>query len=1420
MHTIRRARLPFPILILAGLALARIASAGEVRTIATDDQGVTLRVDLPPWKLLPVRGGERSLLRAGTLPESDAPGRPGLPFATALIAIPPGALPQAVVIGGEPEQVQENVWLAVGARPTFRDDGRGGFEPTRVEVPAIADGPWPASSVDMGTPFTVRRQHVVSVRIRPFRYDEASHRLWSRSSITVRVSWGSAGGARAIGLIPPERGPEPVLQSVVLNFDQGRRWRLPPSQTLSPFGPSLLARRPGQALVQGAQAFDENAPEVRVRVDTTGLYGLDYARLSAAGFPANLPISELSVHRHEFVEGQLTPYVTIELPIEVEDRDNSGTFNLGDRILVYAQNWFDRANPSRAQRHWGDGDAIFVTSIPGGLGARVLPRSGWRNNGAPSLPSYPWTQRWEKNFNSINFPADTNTDQFHWTEFNSYYDRPDTLVFETNHLDATHTTTVSVTYQGRREASHWSWVHVRNGSGLVTPVVDSAQWFGRGVQVFSAILPGTALTEGRTNAVRSFGKPFFGDPDLINNNIDYVSVNYFDVTYWRAFRALRGHLPCNSADAAGECAITATGFTDSTRLRAWDVTNPLDPRRLTGVIITKVGAEFTLALQDSVDPAARHRYVVFDTPRLPPASKFSPVTRPRLENATAADIIYIVPEFMRAAITPLAALRKQQGLDTLVATLEGVNDEFGGGRKSDYAIRRFLKYAYDRPDWNTAFVVLVGDGSEDPQNFWGTSGVDWVPIHKIPGPVNVSTGDGFFREITPSDFWYVWALQYPSPPTFGSVPSPVPDLYLGRLAVKDVNTLNGVVAKLIAYESVDSTQTWRRRMLLHSDDAYSEEGLAASPGSRDYCRKNYEVVFENINDVCRGVVENGGALALSEIEHFKQSYLLRDQKYVYPGANGDTCRLDIFATRAAARTLVTAPLLARLNDGRLWWNYQGHANEKLVAHEYVYLDGPDGDDKQSFTNYGKPFFYSGFSCHPNAFAKVREDDSDHGPSYGEDLVNLAGRGAIASWASVGYELVPSIPAAGSHLNVWMAKSLFSDPPPDFLLPDRNAGSGAGARVVLGEAIALTLIRNYAATQGDFFEDEVAFSYHLLGDPATHLTIGAPMIVVTANGQPVTDGQPVRLASGGDTLRLEADIVSNVRIAQITLEGTGASGTVVVPSSDYTLTPAFPDTVGGGVYDGRRFHLLYNTSQCDQSYTLRITDRQGVTSTFRIVFRFDAQLTLDHAVLREDAPVPADANAVTPSRLAMLVLSPCRLNPLTDLELKVDQQHQDFVPVPARNDTTGRVFELQWVHAPYAVGPHTVELLRTGTSTAIHTFRVESGMRLAHVMNFPDPFEEKFGTRFLFTLLSDQPADVMIRVFTISGRMIWERSEKGLTPGEHEWPWDGLDREGHAIANGVYLYRIQATNSRGSVRQDSRLVKLRNPRHSDDTASNP
>jgi len=49
-------------------------------------------------------------------------------------------------------------------------------------------------------------------------------------------------------------------------------------------------------------------------------------------------------------------------------------------------------------------------------------------------------------------------------------------------------------------------------------------------------------------------------------------------------------------------------------------------------------------------------------------------------------------------------------------------------------------------------------------------------------------------------------------------------------------------------------------------------------------------------------------------------------------------------------------------------------------------------------------------------------------------------------------------------------------------------------------------------------------------------------------------------------------------------------------------------------------------------------------------------------------------------------------------------------------------------------------------------------------------------------------NVMVRVFTVSGRLIRELTEFGGF-GQQQIPWDGLDAEGYPLANGTYLFKV-------------------------------
>ncbi|MFN0276344.1 MAG: C25 family cysteine peptidase [Chitinophagales bacterium] len=94
-----------------------------------------------------------------------------------------------------------------------------------------------------------------------------------------------------------------------------------------------------------------------------------------------------------------------------------------------------------------------------------------------------------------------------------------------------------------------------------------------------------------------------------------------------------------------------------------------------------------------------------------------------------------------------------------------------------------------------------------------------------------------------------------------------------------------------------------------------------------------------------------------------------------------------------------------------------------------------------------------------------------------------------------------------------------------------------------------------------------------------------------------------------------------------------------------------------------------------------------------------------------------------------------------------------------------------------------------------SFEVINKPMLSNVFNYPNPFTTQ--TRFVFTLTgSEIPEYFKIQVMTISGKVIREimRNELGeLHIGTNitEFAWDGTDRYGDPVANGLYLYRVVA-----------------------------
>ena len=1404
------------LLVLAAASGLAAPAAATVRVAAGDARGVTLEVTVGAWTLS--RPGPDGRVRIMGVPgshEMAIPGRPMLPAWAATLALPPGARPTVRVLASSGEQSRGETRIMIAGRPVFRGEAgdRLGPQPAVEAVPAIADGPWPEASFDMGPPFAFRGRRLVLLEIRPFRYDEASARVWSPLALTVRVDWNLPGGAAALpaGAGPPDRNVDPALETSVLNWEQASGWRTPPAPLAD--ARSRFGARPAGAAA--ALAFEEDQPEVRVRLDETALYRIPYDDLAGKGYPALVPVAEVSVHRHEYLEGASPPYGTFELPCEIQDANGNGTFDSGDAVWLWSRNWAERTNASSSRRYWGDGEVVFVTRRTGG-GLRVPHRAGWNGVAGLTPPaSYPFTQHHERDAAPI-MPfvvsaADSNVGLWHWTEASSYYNRPDTIRIAAHGLDDSRDVTLTARWMGRRSNFHFMWAAVRNGSGLVTPLVDSLIWFGKFPIVRSVTLPGTALTDGNNNFLRQWGKFQFADPHPVTNGAVDAGLDWFDLAYWRRYRALQDYLRFNSSDVTGDVQLSVSGFL-SDSIRVYDVTNPAQPVRvvLDPARVIAGPTDVRFEIQDVV-PGPRREYVAAAIqdppdpafgPRTPPASAYTAVTRRSLHAAGTGDYLLVVPEGFAATVTPLADLRRSQGLTVLEAPLESVYDEFGDGRRSPAAIQRLARYAYQR--WDSRFLMLVGDGSLDANRVRPFSGRDWIPVIPSIGPV--STSEGY--EIVPSDNRYAFISGNEDPLFTADTGRVVPELMVGRLTVNSVAEANTVIAKIVNYENVQPDDLWRRKVLLMTDDAFSGETTFGGGGSpTGYCHRDYEEFFIGINDTMQGFIASDSGLAGMDVEQFNlRSYLTNEQTFIDPVLR-DTCRVSRDATRSTCHAGVTPVLLGKLSAGAFLWNYQGHGNEHLMTHEDLYINSGTGlgDDSNRLNNVGKPFFFTAFSCHVNMFARPDQPlNTAVGPSIGEDLLALPnGRGAVASWASVCYEVVPRNTV--NHINIELIRSLFVNPPRDESLGADDRGS----RVVLGEAILSALFRYLGTARSFASERGLAITYTLLGDPATRLSIGRPLSRVLANGTPVTSGQPLRLRTPGDTLRIEADLVSNVRLDSLVLyENTGA-GDVEVPG--VTITPAFPDTAAGSLYGGRRFKLVHRVQPAPRTteYAVVVRDRKGLVQRTDLVLRLEGVLRVSGAPIADNDEVAPNAD------LSLLLLSPAPIpDPRNQIMLTVNGATQEFTATQASGDASFREWILSWPHGDYPIDQYTVGAAVVGGGSVTHRFRVTAAsgrLGLRDLIPFPNPFDNR-GTRFSFVLLGGEPADVKLHIYSQSGRSIYRTTFDDLVPGYHQLAWDGRDAEGDELANGVYFFRLSATTPSGAATQQlGRLVKLRKPR---------
>lgn len=292
---------------------------------------------------------------------------------------------------------------------------------------------------------------------------------------------------------------------------------------------------------------------------------------------------------------------------------------------------------------------------------------------------------------------------------------------------------------------------------------------------------------------------------LVNNRapeeVDLVALNWFEISYGRLYRAENDYiefgLPKNAPPGFYEFRVC--GFSTP----EVDVYK-LGLSRIVGAKIQLVqdaeqGDSYEVAFQDYVaSPSVRYVAVAGSAKKAPPRVERARVTWLRA-GLVGVDYVAIGPDSLldHPALRELLAHRQAQGLRTLAVPLQDIYDEFNYGIASPHALKDFLRHAWQNylPP-RLRYVLLVGDGSWDYKNRHRRGG-NLVPV--------------FLRQTikfgaVASDHWYALV----------DGEDEVPDLFIGRLPVRNSQELAAVVQKILIYERTSPMDDWRNRLLFLS----------------------------------------------------------------------------------------------------------------------------------------------------------------------------------------------------------------------------------------------------------------------------------------------------------------------------------------------------------------------------------------------------------------------------------------------------------------------------------------------------------------------------------------------------------------------------------------------------------------------------
>ena len=874
------------------------------------------------------------------------------------------------------------------------------------------------------------------------------------------------------------------------------------------------------------------------------------------------------------------------------------------------------------------------------------------------------------------------------------------------------------------------------------------------------------------------------DTDKLSFQVDYscpgtviaARLDFITVNYERQLALKDGGLAFGLDKASPDTTYQLAGCTGSTRV--WDVTCPFALVQQ-NITVTDGIAAFSPAA------SGRREFIAFDASDAAYAHPVlvREVANQNIHGQATPDMIILAPAAYLEQARRVATLHEQyDGFRVLVLDHETVFNEFSSGTQDAMAYRRLCKMFYDRgvsdDGHRLQYLLLLGGGSYDNRMI-GTDAslLDYPKLLTWQSEYS-SDEDGTF---TTDDFFAM--LDDGS----GINPRDAMNIAVGRMIVRSEDEARTVVDKLEKYITQPDYGYWKNRIMYVADD------------------ENLGVFMEQSNAMIENARSHGG-------EDMAYSYVYID---AFDAVNEGGQR-----TYPAARD----KMYSTLNEGVLWWNYNGHASPQQWTSEGLLTS----TDVENLLNYSHlPVLYTS-SCEFGRFDNATV-------SSGERIFLNPNGGAIAviTPARLAY-VYPNGP-----LNNAVARYIF-------------AGDESGRPKRIGDIIRL-------AKNDVNMSSDNKLRFLVFGDPAMRLAY-APMTarIETINGKAVDaqDTEPMvvkpcdTVEFGGKIIGLDGKVATDFDGAvistlygpeqSVTTHGYGGNGKEItyddrpgrlaitmdtVVGGEFTVRVTIPSEVNGE-YDNFRPAWI-NLYAYDSRNKL---EAKGSNSDFYIYGDGDVQVTdtigpdIITMALNDESFV--DGSEVSNSPLLLVTVaddsgvdfSAAGSEHCMTLTLDGTTIYSDLVnyytPLFAERGTLGSI---SYQLSDLPEGSHTLSLrvwdVCGNLSEKTITFNVTTGgvPEIAASQDV-DVYSEFNGSEATFYVSHNSygaMTSVTIEVYELMGRPVWRTTQSVGSGRFNTVPvtWNLLDGGGRRVSRGIYVYRATITTDGKQVASKSQKLAV-------------